>query len=309
MKNKLVHFKNNLLNKVKHIYETKYKILMLITFTILVLALVQIGLQYALTGDFVNKGITLKGGSTITIIKTDINTVELDSFLKDQFSNSEISDISVRTITSAGKTTSIAIDSAAQEEEQINALLDAVIKKEGLSKEDYSVEVMGASLGDSFFRQTMVAIAIAFLLMCLVVFAYFRSPAPSLMVIFCAFSDIVVPLAIFNLTGMKLSTAGIAAFLMLIGYSIDTDMLLTARVLKRKEGSMMDRVYGAIKTGLTMTGTTISAVVVALIFVQSEVIKQIMFILFIGLLTDIVMTWIQNVGLLRWYLEGKERLK
>ncbi len=309
MKDKLIHFKNNLKNKVKHIYETKYKFLMLITFTILVLALVQIGLQYALTGDFVNKGITLKGGSTITIVKTDINTAELDSFLKNKFPKSEISDISVRTITSAGKVASIAIDSDAQEEKQINALLDAVVKKEGLSKEDYSIEVMGSSLGDSFFRQTMVAIAIAFLLMCVVVFAYFRTPAPSLMVVFCAFSDMVVPLALFNLTGMKLSTAGVAAFLMLVGYSVDTDMLLTARVLKRKEGSVIERIYGAIKTGLTMTFTTIAAVVVALIFVQSEVIKQIMLILFFGLLTDIVMTWIQNVGLLRMWLERKERLK
>lgn len=309
MKNKLIAFKNSCISKIKHVYETKYKLLMLFTFIILVLAIAQIGIQYAVTGDFVNKGITLKGGSTITIIKTSIDPLELESFLQDQFSKSEISDITVRTITSAGKIVGLAVDSGAQDEEKINALLKVIETKEGLSKNDYGVEVMGSSLGDSFFRQTLVAIAIAFLLMCIVVFAYFRTPAPSLMVILCAFSDMVVPLAIFNLSGMKLSTAGVAAFLMLIGYSIDTDMLLTARVLKRKEGSVMDRVYGAIKTGLTMTFTTLAAVVVALIFVQSEVIKQIMFILFVGLLVDILMTWIQNVGMLRFYLEKKGRSK
>lgn len=307
MKNKLIAFKNNFQDKLKHIYEKKYKYLVLFTLMIVVLALVQIGLQYAFTGDFVNKGITLKGGSTITIIKTSIDPLELESFLQDQFPKSEISDITVRTITSAGKVMGIAVDSGAQDEEKINVLLKVIKTKEGLSKEDYSVEVMGSSLGDSFFRQTLIAIGIAFLLMCIVVFAYFRTPAPSLMVILCAFSDMVVPLAIFNLSGMKLSTAGVAAFLMLVGYSIDTDMLLTARVLKRKEGSIMDRVYGAIKTGLTMTFTTLAAVTVALIFVQSEVIKQIMFILFVGLLVDILMTWIQNVGLLRMYLEKKDR--
>jgi len=148
---------------------------------------------------------------------------------------------------------------------------------------------------------------VAFFLMGIVVFIYFRSRAPSLAVILAAASDIVVTLAIFTLTGIKLGTAGIAAFLMLIGYSVDTDILLSTRVLKRKEGSVMDRVYSAMKTGLTMSATTLSAVLIALIFVQSEIVKQIMIILFIGLLVDLVMTWIQNVGILRLYLEKKHR--
>ena len=43
-------------------------------------------------------------------------------------------------------------------------------------------------------------------------------------------------------------------------------------MLKRKEGTVMERVRGAMKTGLTMSGTTLTAVIVALIFVKSEVI-------------------------------------
>ena len=55
-----------------------------------------------------------------------------------------------------------------------------------------------------------------------------------------------------------------------------------------------------------MTTTTLVAVVVALIFVHNEVVKQIMIILFIGLIVDILNTWIQNVGILRWYVEKKK---
>ena len=65
----------------------------------------------------------------------------------------------------------------------------------------------------------------------------------------------------------------------------------------------MGRVYGAMRTGLTMSATTISAILVALIFVESDIVKQIMLVLFIGLLVDLVMTWIQNVGILRLYLK------
>ncbi|MBU0457516.1 MAG: protein translocase subunit SecF [Nanoarchaeota archaeon] len=295
-----------MMKSFKEIYENKYKVLLIIPFLILILALLQIGMQYSFTGEFVNKGITLKGGSTITITKTSIDVNELESFLSNKFPKA---DINVRTLTIAGKIVSIAIDSDAQENEEIDVLLESIKEKENLDKDDYSIEVMGSSLGKSFFKQTLIALLIAFLLMGVVVLIYFRSLAPCLAVMLAAFSDIVVTLAIFNLTGIKLSTAGIAAFLMLIGYSVDTDILLSTRVLKRKEGSVMERIYGAIKTGLTMSTTTLTAVLVALIFVESDVIKQIMTILFIGLLVDLVMTWIQNVGILRLYLERKGKKK
>ena len=93
---------------------------------------------------------------------------------------------------------------------------------------------------------------------------------------------------------------------MLIGYSVDTDILLSTRVLKRKEGTVMDRIYSAMKTGLTMNITTITALIVGLILSESEVISQIMIILLIGLFVDIINTWIQNVGILRMYLEKKK---
>ena len=292
-------------SKAKQVYEQNYKKLLLIPFIILILAMVQIGAQYAATGDFVNKGISLKGGSTITVdYDSSINLVELESYLNGKFPRA---DINVRTLSSAGQIVSVAIDSDAQEAEEINSLLAVVKEKLSLSEDSYSVEVMGSSLGKSFFKQTFIALIIAFILMGLVVLVYFRSVAPSMAVMLAAFSDIVVTLAIFNLTGIKLSTAGIAAFLMLIGYSVDTDILLSTRVLKRKAGSVMDRVYSAMKTGLTMSATTLSALLVALFFVQGEVVKQIMIILFIGLLVDLVMTWIQNVGILRLYLERKKK--
>jgi len=292
--------------KVKHIYEHKYKTLMIFPLLLLILAIAQIGYQTYTTGDFLHRGVSLKGGSTITLDNTDLNVESLQAALKQQFPNAGIS---VRTLYVTGQASGVSIESSLQESNEIEQLLSAIEKQTNLPKEGYSTEVMGAALGSSFFKQAGLAMIVSFILMGLVVIAYFRIWIPSLAVILCAFSDIVVTMAIFNLTGMELSTAGVAAFLMLIGYSIDTDILLTSRVLHRKEGTVMERVYGAINTGMTMTFTTMAAVAVALIFVQSEAIKQIMFIVLIGLVIDMIMTWIQNVGVLRWYLERKEKAK
>jgi preprotein translocase subunit SecF len=106
--------------------------------------------------------------------------------------------------------------------------------------------------------------------------------------------------------GGKLGTGGVAAFLMLIGYSVDTDILLSTRVLKHGHGTIFQRCIDAMKTGMTMSITTIAAVTVGLIFSQSEVLKQIFTILLIGLIIDIIMTWLQNTAILRWYLEPKK---
>ena len=292
------------MSKLKQFYEKKYKTLLIIPFLLLLFTFVQIGVQYSMTGDFVNKGISLKGGSMITFTDTSIDHIKLGSSLSSKFSQA---DINVRTLSSAGKIVAIVVESDAQEADEINSLLTAIKSETKLIDQELNVEIIGSSLGESFFKQTAVALLIAFLLMGIVVLIYFRSLVPSLAVILAAFSDIVVTLAIFNLTGLKLGTAGIAAFLMLIGYSVDTDILLSTRVLKRKEITIMDGVYSALKTGLTMSATTIIVVLVGLIFVQSDIVKQIMVILFIGLLVDLVMTWIQNVCILRLYLERKRK--
>ena len=54
-----------------------------------------------------------------------------------------------------------------------------------------------------------------------------------------------------------------------------------------------------------MLSCTIGAVVVSLALFPSETIRQIMTIILIGLLVDVIMTWIQNVSLLKWYADKK----
>ena len=143
--------------------------------------------------------------------------------------------------------------------------------------------------------------------MSLVVFITFRNVVASSFVILAAASDIISTLAVISFLGVQLSTAGIAAFLMLIGYSVDTDILLTTRVLKRKEGTVKERIGNAARTGLTMSLTSLAAVLAAYFFSSSDTIQQIMLVISIGLIFDIIYTWLQNATILRLYLERKHK--
>jgi len=294
----------SLKNTVIEIYDKKYKQLMIVSLLLLLLSLGVLVVQFVRTGDVIQRGVSLKGGLTMTIpVEKEVVVQSLQESLSAAFPKA---DISVRSLSAGGTTAALIIEASDVTEEQLSGKLLSLGVQ--LEKGKYSVENMGSSLGENFFRQTLLAVLIAFLCMSIVVYITFRVPVPSFFVILCAFSDIVSTLAVVSLSGMKLSTAGVAAFLMLIGYSVDTDILLTTKVYKRREaGSYLERVWSAMRTGLTMTATAFAAVLVAYIVSVSDVIRQIMFILLIGLIFDVIYTWIQNAGILRWYMDWSEK--
>jgi preprotein translocase subunit SecF len=273
---------------------------MILPIILLIFSITVLTTHYIQTGDMISRGVSLKGGTTLTVAQP-ISVDEISSFLIQKFPNSEIN---VRSLTSAGKHAGVIIEAS---DITSDDLLKSVEEKTGvLDKNQYTIDTTGPSLGESFFKQTIISVIVAFVLMSLVIFLYFRTFLPSFYAIFCAFADMLFAMAIVDVFNIKLTTAGVAAFLMLIGYSIDTDILLTTRVLKRKEGTVAERMAHAIPTGLTMTVASFVAVIVAYFATDSEILKQIMFILAWGLVADVIYTWAFNASLLRMYVESRK---
>ncbi|XRO74821.1 protein translocase subunit SecF [Methanocaldococcus sp. 28A] len=178
---------------------------------------------------------------------------------------------------------------------------------DSLDKLNYSEKTIGATLSSKFFEEGLKAIGFAFIFMAIVVFIYFRNPVPSGTIILCALSDLIVTLGAMSLFNIELSSATIAALLMVIGYSVDSNILLTTRVLKRLTKSFDETVKDAMKTGLTMTLTTISAMTVLLIVVKlfipiAYILANIATVLILALIADIINTWLLNAGILRYYI-------
>jgi preprotein translocase subunit SecF len=199
----------------------------------------------------------------------------------------------------AGYTTIIDADASANTTEIVEKLRSA-----GYSFDSYSAQTVGPALGASFFAQAQVAMVLAFIFMAIAVFIVFRVPTPSFYVILSAFADIVEAFAVSQFIGIKLSLATFTALLLLIGYSVDTDILLTTRVLK-SEGEIGRKTRDAMKTGMTMLAATGAALVALFVMNAAPTITQIASVLLIGLVFDVMNTWITNAGLLRWYIERK----
>ena len=218
-------------------YDKWYLVLLTIPVIILILSLIYLGTFYSKHGDFINKDVSLSGGTTITLNLNNIDSDKLESSLKPKFP-----DITIRKLTGmeTGEQLALIVESSASPDELKPAIEEFLNLK--LTDENSSVEFTGSTLSSSFYKQLITALIIAFILMSIVIFILFRTFIPSIAVIFAAFSDIIMALAFVNILGLKISAAGIAAFLMLVGYSVDTDILLTTRALKKAEGKLNERI-------------------------------------------------------------------
>ncbi len=287
----------------KNWYDKNYKFLLLIPIIVLIISAGYLINFQKQNGDIIYKDVTLTGGTTITIFDKNINLEELNTALEEKFP-----DIQVRKISDfrTGEQKGIILETQAKVDE-IKPDLESFLNYQ-LTQENSSIEFSGEALSQGFYQQLRLAIILAFIFMAIVVFIIFRTVIPSLAVILAALADIVMTIAVVDLLGITLSTAGVIAFLMIIGYSVDTDILLTTRVIKRREGTVNERLKGAFKTGVTMTLTSIAAMATALIVVYnaSEVLRQIFTIVLIGLTFDLFNTWFANASILKWYAESKE---
>jgi len=284
---------------LEKIYEKNYKKFLVISLLILVSSLVFLGVKLITTGQLIDRDISIKGGISVTIYKENIDPVMIENYLKEKFP-----EINVRTLTDIAtrRNIGVIVESSTQDEAALKSAIKEVVN---FKEQDYSSESSGSSFSKGFYTGLIKALIFAFIFMAIVIFITFRTFIPSIAVLLAVITDIIATFAVISLLGVRLSSAGIVAFLLVIGYSVDTDILQTTRVLKIRQGSLYERLKGSMKTGLTMTIAAIAALLTGYFFATSPVLKQIFFIISIALIIDIIATYIGNASILIWYCKKK----
>ena len=271
-----------------------YKPLIIIPVIITLLALGVI-----LSGGL-KEGIDLKGGSIAVLQLTEpVSNEQLVSMVSN--STGVPADLITSTTTGNNQST-VQITGSAADVVEVASAINGVATLQ-------SYNSVGPLLSKQSVTQVYYALAFAFLFMSITVFIIFRHIVPSIAVILAALCDIIIAIGGMSLFGIPLSLASVGALLMLIGYSVDTDILLTTRVLKRREGTVIERAKDAMGTGFTMAAAAIGSMVALYLVVlflmpNAEILDQIAAVLIIGLVADVLATWLMNLGILRWYMEG-----
>ena len=169
------HQKKSIKHSLLEFYDKRYKQLLVIPFLILLFSLGQIGYQIYSTGDFIKRDVSLKGGVTITLpLDKNADVARLQGQIQQRFPGNEII---VRSLRSTGSNLGIIVeaDIDGNSKAQVQELLGSIQSSLGvdISKINYGIEIIGSSLGASFFKESLNALYVAFLFMGLVVFLYF----------------------------------------------------------------------------------------------------------------------------------------
>ena len=288
---------------LEEFYNKNYKKLLILPAILLIVSVSYIYIFSTTHGDIIDKDVSLRGGVSATFyVNKEIPLEEINSKVLNEFRDSDVFVRRLEGIETANN--GYIIEASNIESPALELLLEREFDIE-LNEENFFVEETGSRLGEAFYRDMIFALITAFVLMGIVVLITYRSLIPSLAVISSAFFDIVVTIALIDLFGIRVSSAGIAALILLMAYSVDTDVLLTAKVLKNRNDKLWNRLKNSAKTGLTMTATTFVAMIVAFIFSTSLVFRQMFIIIAMGLMVDVIATYVMNASILKWYMLKK----
>lgn len=287
-----------LLDGLKDWYEeADYRVLFSISLIMLLLFAGFLYMNKQRTGQWFQKGLNLRGGNQLTVSlppQEEINIQELENYLNSQGIESTIRS----TASATSREILIRLPLDVNQSQALGALQDREV-----DTSSHSFNRVEPGLAQSFWNQSQLALMAAFIFMAVAVFIVYRNFVPSIAIILAAFTDIVCTLSIMQIFNIPLTLASFAGLLLVLGYSIDSDIVLTTRVLKRRQGSLTKRTFSAMKTSVTMTVTTLSALVVLYFATTAQALRNVAIVLIIALLVDLVATWFGNASILRWWSE------
>ncbi|MEK6936820.1 MAG: hypothetical protein AABW58_01995 [Nanoarchaeota archaeon] len=290
---------------MEQFYNKHFKKLMLIPILLFIFSILIILNHYNNTGDIVNKDVSLKGGLSIEIYTNEAEDLNLiKKALEDKFPSGNFI---VRRTAELSETSQngLIIESSNIKEPDLKPFLEKTLNIKLSDDKNYFVRETSSSLGQSFYKQMLSTILIAFLFMSITVFIIYRKFIPSVAIIMSPILNMINTIAVINLLDFVVSEATIAALLLMIGYSVDTDILLTTKVLNRKEGTVFQRMKDSFDTGITMTFATVTALVLATLVSKSLILREMFIVLIVGLLFDVVSTYLMNTALLKIYLKNE----
>lgn len=259
----------------------------------------------AYTNNAIPMSIELKGGTLITAKNPLLNDAgELRSELSELGFDADAT--IVRDFSGNAWGAKIEIDREISADEAIE--IKKYLVSKGTAEGDVQIESVGPAISEMFIKQSIRAVIFAFLFMAAVVFIKFKTFVPSIAVILAALADMIESLGAMIFFGIPLSPGSIIAILLLIGYSVDTDILLTTRLIKQKFKNADEAINSAFLTGITMQLTTLGAMSVLRLLSTSRILDDIATVIIFGLIFDIINTWITNASILKAYIKGGGKL-
>jgi len=175
-------------------------------------------------------------------------------------------------------------------------------------------ELVGPKVGRELGKNAIWAIVIG--LGAILVYVAFRFEFRfAVAAVAALFHDVLVTLGIFSLTGKEVSLAVVAAFLTIVGYSLNDTIVVFDRIREDLRKYHRERYEGVINASINetlsrtiMTSLTTMMVVLFLFFLGGEVLRDFAFALLIGVVVGTYSSiFVASPILVEWYNKSPQR--
>jgi preprotein translocase SecF subunit len=175
-------------------------------------------------------------------------------------------------------------------------------------------EIVGPKIGSELGRRAFWAV-IAALIAILGYIAFRFEFRFAVAAVAALFHDVLVTLGLFSLTGREISLPVVAAFLTIVGYSLNDTIVVFDRIREDLRKYHKDRYEGVINASINetlsrtiMTSVTTLIVVLFLFFMGGEVLRDFSFALMIGVLVGTYSSiFVASPILIEWHSKSPVR--
>ena len=248
----------------------------------------------------VNLGIDFKGGTAIGVsFSEDISIEEIRSSLKTVSINDTNFDLSAEEIKYFGSNSDVMIKIKTLENEPenfgqlvINHLYGSVNTKVPENKNDFILSLGSVSpkVGSELSGKALWSVISALVLILFYISVRFEFRF-ALGAILALVHDVIITLGIFSLTGFEITLSTVAAFLTIVGYSLNDTIVILDRIREnmKSSGTVMfeSTINKSINQSLSrtlITSLTTLLVIIVLLIYGGEVIRPFSFTMLVGVI-------------------------
>ena len=250
--------------------------------------------------------IDFEGGTEIQVLFTESTSVES---VREALSEIGYGDAAIRSFGNEDEFL-IHVKTSTKSEEQVNTIREALASIHGGGYEIRSLETVGPKIGKELKGDMISAVLIA--MAGIVIYISIRFQFMYAIGALVALThDVLITLGLFSLLNMEISLSVLAAFLFIVGYSLNDTIVVFDRVRENAKEKRHDSFLSVINLSLNqtlnrtvITSLTTLTVVLILLFFGGEVIKPFAFALTVGLIVGtyssifvaapVVLAWDEN---------------
>jgi len=250
--------------------------------------------------------IDFEGGTEIQVLFTESTSVES---VREALSDIGYGDAAIRSFGNEDEFL-IHVKTSTKSEEQVNTIREALASIHGGAYEIRRLETVGPKIGKELKGDMISAVLIA--MAGIVIYISIRFQFMYAIGALVALThDVLITLGLFSLLNMEISLSVLAAFLFIVGYSLNDTIVVFDRVRENAKEKRHDSFLSVINLSLNqtlnrtvITSLTTLTVVLILLFFGGEVIKPFAFALTVGLVVGtyssifvaapVVLAWDEN---------------